>query len=254
MLEKYERPMTEEERARLAEPPKSDADIPTLAHSLLEISPRLAFLLFVALCFGALGWLIGFGRDVASWRVVLGGIVAIVPIFICLLVALIRIGVVVFLHRASDLIVEAVQPVVASEVQKVVADGRASVCRISAVGAIVIEESKYNSGWIVIHDLGDGTSFWIWQEEFPDPDAGSFIDRLPQKFEIVRTTVDRFWLGLANCEGKLEPELRLRGGRDLPAAFFERDDWPESESLLPGRPRDVLARLGYQEHGPSTGA
>ena len=130
------------------------------------------------------------------------------------------------------------EQVVAQHPPQALIDGRASVRRISAVGAIVIEDGEYDFGWIAIYDLGDGTSCWICEEDFRD--AGGFydaakeslIDRLPQNFEIVRTAAEGIWLGLTNCEGKLEPELRIRD-RDLPARFFDRGDWPQSKPSCP---------------------
>ncbi len=111
---------------------------------------------------------------------------------------------------------------------------------------IVVEQSKYDFGSIVIYDLGDGTSFLMWEQDLYDPEDGYFTDRLPQKFEIVRTAAHGLWLGLANLEGKLEPELKI-ADEDLPEEFFCRRDLPKSEIVVPGRPREVLVRWGYEE-------
>jgi hypothetical protein len=253
MLQKYERPMTEEERARLAEWHTSSAFIPTPRQLWSGMGTPLVALIMLALFFCALGRLIGFSGNVPVWRVVLATIVAGVPMVACVIGALILIFVYMGLYRANTWLRANFGQVVEQQTLIAVGDGRVSVCQVSAVGAIVIGDSEYGFGTILIYDLGDGTSFWLCEADIRDSADGSLNDRLPQKFEIVRTSTDGIFINLANCEGKLEPELRIRD-TDLPEDFFESGDSPESESVLPGRPREVLARLGYQEHGPSTGA
>jgi hypothetical protein len=134
----------------------------------------------------------------------------------------------------------------APQIRLALEDGRASVCRVKAVGAIVIEEyMEEDLGSAVLFDLGDGTSFYMRGGEIYDFEDEPFIFRLPSQFDLVRTAANDLWLGLVNCAGSLEPELTV-SMKDMPEEYVWGDS-PASESVLPGRPRDVLSRLGYED-------
>ena len=132
------------------------------------------------------------------------------------------------------------------QIREALEDGRAVVCRIGAVGVTVVEQGQYELGSIVIYDLGDGRSFLMWSHDFYYSDDQNFTADLPQTFEIVRTAVYGLWLGLANCEGQLEAELKI-WDEEMPEESLDHSNLPKSESVVPGCPRDVLARWGYQE-------
>jgi hypothetical protein len=238
--------MTAEERAGLAESLARPRRARSVAHMLRWLAIWLAVLPAGICVFGGLGWLIGFSDDVPTWRGVLAIVVAATPIFACLMISLMGAGAVIGHYRDCGRYEKDFERTYAPQMREALANGRATVCRISAVGVIVVEESKYDFGSIVIYDLGDGTSFLMWEQDLYNPEDGYFTNQLPQKFEIARTAAHRLWLGLANLEGKLEPELKIYD-EDLPEEFFYRRDSPKSESVVPGRPREVLAAFGYEE-------
>jgi hypothetical protein len=237
--------MTAEERVGLVESLARPRPARSVAHMLRWLAIWLAVLPAGICIFGGLGWLIGLSDDMPMWRVVLAVVVVTLPIFACLIVSLMGAGAVIGHYRDCGRYERNFERTYAPQMREALANGRATVCRISAVGVIVVEESKYDFGSIVIYDLGDGTSFLMWEQDLYDSDGGDFTDQLPQKFEIVRTAAHGLWLGLANREGKLEPELRIRD-EDLPEEFFHRRDSPKSETVVPGGPREVLAGLGYE--------
>ena len=116
---------------------------------------------------------------------------------------------------------------------------------------IVVEQSQFDLGSIVIYDLGDGRSFLMWADDFYYLDDRNFTAHLPQQFEIIRTAAHGLWLGLANCEGELEAEFKI-WDEDMPGKSFDRRNLPTSESVVLGEPREVLARWGYEEDEQQT--
>jgi hypothetical protein len=237
--------MTADERATLADSLARPRPVRSFWDMLRWLAVWLAVLPVGICVFGGLGWLIGVSDDMPIWRIVLVVVVAVLPIFVCLIVSVMGAGAVVGHYRDCGRYERDFQQVDGPRIREALENGGAVVCRISAEGVIVVEESKYDFGSIVIYDLGDGTSFVMWEQDLYNPEDGYFTDQLPQRFEIVRTAAHGWWLGLANCAGKLEPELRL-WDEDLPEEFFFRRGSPKSETVVPGRPRDVLARWGYE--------
>ena len=199
----------------------------------------LVLLIVGVLAFGGLGRWIGFTGDVPRWLAVLAGVVAAVPTFVCLIVCGIGALSAISEYQANTFCKTRFDQTHAPVLRQALEDGRASACRISAVSVIVFDMSHLEySDSSVIYDLGDGPSFYM-SEDVYDSDVQSLINRLPRQFEIVRTAAHGLWLGLDNCEGTLEPELRI-----CDEQFLCDRELPESESVVPGRPREVLRAFG----------
>jgi hypothetical protein len=194
---------------------------------------------------GGLGWLVPFAARLPNWCAPLVG--AIPP-------AVIYGGPILWLVAAGAFVrgwrkiraKKKFQQTCAPQIREALEDGRAVVCRIGAVGVIVVEQSQDELGSILIYDLGDGRSFLMWSHDFYYSDNRNFTAELPQTFEIVRTAAQGLWLGLANCEGQLEAELKI-WDEETPEESLDPSKLPGSESVVPGCPREVLARWGYQE-------
>jgi len=238
--------MTAEERAALAESLSRPRPSPSFAHTCRWLTFCFAAFIVSIVIFGGLAWLIAPANGGSEWRMALSIAAFFILVFLCLPVCLLAARDVLGDYRRARQSKRDYERTYAAQMREALENGRAAVCRIRAVGVIVVEQSKYDFGSIVIYDLGDGTSFLMWEQDLYDPEEGYFTDQLPQKFEIVRTAAHDLWLGLANFEGNLEPELSILD-EDLPAALFYRRDSPKSESVLPGRPHEVLARWGYEE-------
>jgi hypothetical protein len=245
MLETYERLMTAEERAGLAKSLARPCPPPSLAHLCRRLAFCFAAFIASAVVFGGLAWAIAPGDRGSDWRMALSIAAFFLLVCLCLPVCLLVAVDLIGNYRRARQHARGYAQTYAGQKREALENGRAAVSRISAVGVIVVEESKYDFGSIVIYDLGDSTSFLMWEQDLYDPEEGYFTDSLPQKFEIVRTAAHGLWLGLANLEGKLEPELRIRD-EDLPEALFYHRNSPKSESVVLGRPREVLARFGYE--------
>jgi hypothetical protein len=238
VLEKYDRPLTATERARLAE--LLDPQWPTRGNMLRWLCLWLAILVIgISILAGIAVWFDG--RP--GWRVVLAGLLAGVTFSVCvvacygayLLVTGYRHGVREATHFAQE---------TAPRIRDALQEGRASVCRVTSEGVIVIEEFlEEDLGSAYIFDLGDGTSYYLRGVEY-DFDEESDIFLLPSRFALVRTATNHIWLGVFNREGRLEPELTV-SMKEMPHEYVWGDSLA-SESVLPGRPREILARLGYQ--------
>jgi hypothetical protein len=243
MLEKFERPVTAEERASLAESLAKPCPPPSSARLCRRLAFCLAAFVVSAVVFGGLAWGIAPGEGGSDWRMALSIAALFLLVFLCLPVCLLASCDMLGDYRRARQSKRSYDQTDAPHMREALENGRATVCRISAV---VVEMSKYDLGSIVLYDLGDGTSFLMWEQDLYDPEDGYFTDQLPQKFEIVRTEAHGLWLGLANCEGKLDPELSIFD-EDLPQEFYYRRDSPKSERVVLGRPREVLAGWGYEE-------
>jgi hypothetical protein len=248
VLEHDERQLTAEERAKLAARLARGVSAPDLAHMVYRLAGWLVLLIVGVLAFGGLGRWIGFSGDGPGWLAALAGLVATVPTIVCLIVCGIGALSAIIEYQVATFGKTRFDQTHAPVLRQALEDGRASVCRISAVGVIVIDMRHldgFNSS--VIYDLGDGTSFSMSEEDC-DADVQSLINRLPRQFEIVRTAAHGLWLGLANCEGTLEPELRICDGQIL----YDRE-LPRSESVVPGGPREVLESWRYEEDSRGAG-
>jgi hypothetical protein len=246
MLEKYERPMTADEHAALAASLARPCRAPSFARMCRRLAFWFAAFMVSVVIFGGLAWLIAPAVDGPAWRMALSIAAFVILVLLCLPICLLASCDVLGDYRRARQSKRSYDQTDAPHMQDALESGRAAVCRISAVGVVVVEMSKYDLGSIVLYDLGDGTSFLMWEQDLYDPEDGYFTDQLPQKFEIVRTAAHGLWLGLANCEGKLEPELSIFD-EDLPQEFYYHRDSPKSERVVLGRPREVLAGWGYEE-------
>ena len=133
------------------------------------------------------------------------------------------------------------------QIREALEHGRAVVCRIGAVGVIVVEQSQYELGSILIYDLGDGRSFLMWSHDFYYSDNRNFTAELPQTFEIVPDGSTGTVAGpcqLRRPTGGRTENLGRRGAR---RDRLDHRNLPRSESVVSGCPRDVLARWGYQK-------
>jgi hypothetical protein len=246
VLEKYERPITAEERAALAESLARGSASPGWWGMAGWLAIALATVVVEFRVFaGGLGWLIPFAARLPNWLAPAVGAIPPVVMFWGPIVWLVAAG--MFFRgwrkmRAKREFEQTRGP----QIREALEDGRAVVCRVAAVGVIVVEQSQHELGSIVIYDLGDDRSFLMWAHDFYYLDDRNFTARLPQQFEIVRTAAHGLWLGLANCEGQLEAELRI-WEEDMPEQFLDRGNLPTSESVVFGGPREVLAGWGYRE-------
>ncbi|HBC64385.1 MAG TPA: hypothetical protein DC058_24620 [Planctomycetaceae bacterium] len=130
----------------------------------------------------------------------------------------------------------------ASAIRAAIDNGLACVCRVRSDSVVVVQEDE-DGGSAYIFDLGDGSSLYLrGQEYFPDLESSPWPAR---QFEIVRTQVDRLLVGVFAGS---EPAADIREVRmsEMPESFWFADE-PESESILPGAPTEVLARLGHQQ-------
>jgi hypothetical protein len=194
---------------------------------------------------GGLGWLAPFAARLPNWCAPLVGAIPPVIMFggpilwLVAAIALFRGGRKI---RAKGEFEQTRGP----QIREALEDGRAVVCRVGAVGVIVVEQSQHEFGSILIYDLGDGRSFLMWAHDFSYLDDRNFTPQLPQQFDIVRTRLHGLWLGLANCEGELEADFKI-WDEDMPEQSFDRSNLPTSESVVLGEPREVLAGFGYEE-------
>ncbi len=238
--------MTAEERAALAESLARGSASPSWWGMVCWLALGLVMVVVEIRVFGGgLGWLVAFGARLRNWGFPLIGVIPPVVMFG---------GPIVWLFAATAFFTrlrkleakKEFERTRAPQIRQALEDGRAVVCRVGAVDVIVVEQSQYELGSIVIYDLGDGRSFLMWSHDFYDSDDRYFTPQLPQQFDIIRTAAHGLWLGLANCAGQLEAELKI-WDEDMPEEALERHHIPASESVVFGGPREVLARWGYVE-------
>jgi hypothetical protein len=237
VLEKYERPLTADERAILNAQLESGSQ-PRREEVWRRLLLCLAILMLgIVALVGLAAWLDG----KPHWVGALGTVLAILIVIVCVAAgcgAWIKIA----SYRADVFYATQFIQQTSPQIRAALENGRASVCRVTAVAVIVIEEyleEDMGSGYL--YDLGDGTSFYLRGHEYDlDEGAGFFV---PRQFEIVRTAENDLWLGIFHVDGRLEPELQV-SMKEMPQEYVWHD--PQSESVLPGRPREVLSRLGYR--------
>jgi hypothetical protein len=126
-------------------------------------------------------------------------------------------------------------------------NGQACVCRVRSDSVVVVQEDE-DEGSAFIFDLGDGSSFYLrGQEYFPELESSPWPAR---QFEIVRTKVGGLLMGVF---AGLETVADIREVRmsEMPGSFWFADE-PESESILPGAPTEILARLCHQQSARGT--
>jgi hypothetical protein len=247
VLEKYERPMTAEERAALAESLARGSASPGWWGMACWLAIALAMVVVEIRVFGGgLGWLIAFGARLPNWCAPLVAAIPPAVMFWGPILWLVAAGM-FFRGWRKIRVKKEFEQTRGPQIREALEDGRAVVCRIGAVGVIVVEQSQYDFGSILIYDLGDGRSFLMWSHDFYYSDDRNFTAGLPQQFEIIRTAAHGLWLGLANCAGQLEAELRI-WEEDMPEQSLDRSNLPPSESVVFGGPRDLLARWGYHAH------
>jgi hypothetical protein len=238
VLETYERPLTDDERAILnvqlesgAQPPRNEV----WCWSFLCLAILGVGILALV---GLVTWLEGRPVLVGSF----GTVLAIVIVVVCIAAGC-GAWIVIASQRADVFYATQFVQENAPQIRAALENGRASVCRVTAVGVIVIEEyleEDMGSGYL--YDLDDGTSFYLRGHEYDLDDQGDGTF-LPRQFEIVRAAENDLWLGIFNVAGRLEPELHV-SMREMPE-WYVWDD-PQPESILPGRPREILSRLGYR--------
>jgi hypothetical protein len=243
--------MTAEERAALAESLARGSASPGWWGMACWLAIGLVMVVVEFRVFGGgLGWLIPFGARLPNWCAPLVGAIPPVVMFG---------GPIVWLFAAGAFFrgfrkIEAkkkFEQTRGPQIRDALADGRAVVCRVGAVGVIVVEQSQNELGSIVMYDLGDGRSFLMWSHDFYYSDDRYFTPQLPQQFDIIRTAAHGLWLGLANCEGQLEAELKI-WDEDMPEDALDPHNMPASESVVFGGPREVLTRWGYEEDARKT--
>lgn len=246
MLEKYERSLTAGERAALSESLARGGASPGWWAMAGWLAIIVAMVVIEFRAFGGgWGWLIPLRARLPNWGAPLVG--AILPLvmfggpIVCLVAGAAILRGVRRLEARKEF-----EKTQGPQIRQALEDGRAVVCRVEATGVIVVEQSHYELGSIVIYDLGDGRSFLMWSHDFYYSDDRYFSPQLPQQFDIIRTAAHGLWLGLANCAGQLDAELII-WDEEMPDAPFERSNLPASESIVFGRPQDVLAGWGY--HG-----
>lgn len=236
VLETYERPLTADERAILNVQLESGSQ-PRREEVWRFFLCLATFMLGISALVGLVAWLEGRPLLVGA----LGTVLAIVIVIACIAAGC---GAWIVIARQRHDIFYATQFVqeTAPQIRAALENGRASVCRVTAVGVIVIEEYReedMRSGYL--YDLDDGTSFYVRGHEYDLDEGDGFF--LPRQFEIVRTAENDLWLGIFNVAGRLEPELHV-SMRDMPEGYVWED--PQPESILPGRPHEVLSILGYR--------
>jgi hypothetical protein len=122
--------------------------------------------------------------------------------------------------------------------------GGASVCLVTSDRVIVIEEFE-DEGSAFIYDLGDGTSFFLRGEDYVPENADGTAGPWPaRRFEIVRSAANDLLVGVFGASGRLEP-IQTVPMKEMPESFWSGEE-PRSETVLPGRPEEILKRLGHQ--------
>ena len=130
---------------------------------------------------------------------------------------------------------------VAPGIQAALNNGQASVGSVTSDCAIVIEEYE-DEGSAYIYDLGDGTSLYLrGQEYYPEAKDVPWPAR---QFDIVRTSFDGRLVGIFTGN---EPVAVIRTVpvAEMPEGFWSADE-PKTETILPGRPDEILKRLGHR--------
>jgi hypothetical protein len=118
--------------------------------------------------------------------------------------------------------------------------GGASVCSVTSNRVLVIEESE-DEGSAYIYDLGDGTSLYLRGQDYQPEDG-----RAPwpaRRFEIVRTGTDNRLVGIFGSDEALKP-FQVIPMAEMPESFWFADE-PQTETVLEGRPEDIVRRLGH---------
>ena len=236
MLEKYERPFNVAERASLAAgldrgPPSRRRMLRWLSIWLAIVAVGILILSCIALLFD--------GKP--GWPALIGAVLAGVTFVACIIAGYCAYAVVAGYRRTVYYAANFAQKT-APQIRAALQDGRTSVCRVTSVGVIVIEEFE-DEGSAFIYDLGDGTCLYLRGE-------GYYLDNVPgtswpvRQFDLVRAAANDLWLGVFNRERRLEPELEV-SMEEMPREYAWGDS-PRSESVLPGRPSDVLSQLGYK--------
>jgi hypothetical protein len=246
MLEKYERPMTAAERAGLVELLVRGSASPGWFRMACWLVIGLGMVVVEFRVFGGgLAWLLPLAARLPNWGAPLVGAIPPAVMFGGPIIWLVAAG--AFFRGWQNIKArKEFEQTSGPQTREALEDGRAVVCRIDAVSVIVVEQNRDELGSIVIYDLGDGRSFVMWSHAVYYSDDRNFTAELPQTFDVVRTRAHGLWLGLANCEGQLEAELKI-WDEEMPGEPLDPGNLPKSESIVFGRPRDVLARWGYQE-------
>ena len=129
----------------------------------------------------------------------------------------------------------------APKLETALKDGQASVCRVVSESVIVIEEFE-DEGSAYVYDLGDGTSFYLrGQEYYPEDERAPWPAR---EFEIVRTKQGGRLVAIFPGREPV-PEVRMIPMTEMPESFALANE-PKTETVLPGRPDEVVKRLGHQ--------
>jgi hypothetical protein len=124
------------------------------------------------------------------------------------------------------------------QIRAALEDGRASVWCVDSESAILIDDLE-DEDPVCIYDLGDGTSLYLRGDDYRPEDTNAPWPA--RHFEIVHTALDGRLLGIFSAREKLE-RVRVIHASEMPASFFALDE-PTSESILPGHPEAVLAKL-----------
>jgi len=129
----------------------------------------------------------------------------------------------------------------APRVRAALEDGRASVCSITSDRVVFIEAFEDEDS-VYIFDLGDSTSFFIRGQDYsPENDEEPWP---AHQFEIVRTVLNDQMVGIFSARGRIE-NMRKISMAEMPESFWSCDE-PKTETILSGKPDEILSRLGYK--------
>jgi hypothetical protein len=130
------------------------------------------------------------------------------------------------------------------EICKALEQGGASVCRVTS-GRVMVIEGNEDEEAAYIYDLGDGTSFILRGEDYcPETADGADAPWPAGRFEIVRSAANDLLVGVFAGGERLEPAQTV-SMKEMPESFWSGEE-PKTETVLPGRPEEVLKRLGYK--------
>lgn len=232
MLQKFQRPLTENERRRLEHVPAGGNLSSTLGWFGLWTAV-LAVCLFV------------FVKALSREGGPTGVWIALIPfVFIVGILAFYAAYMVVSGHlRLSGCRRQFVREW-APKIRAALEHGGASVCSVTSDRVIMIKEFE-DEGSAYIYDLGDGTSFFLRGDDyFPEGPEGTNDQWPAKRFEIVRMAANDLLVGVYGASERLEP-VQTVPMNEMPESFCFADE-PRTETVLPGRPEEILKRLGHQ--------
>lgn len=240
MLNELTRPFTETERQELAaqlDAPRSVTWGGTLKRFFLWISICLVSVYLVALFWS----LVDMGKLKIGPLVTILGVLASILLGITALIALYVAANIIQDHFITSANAKSFEQEWAPKLRAALDDGQASILQVTSDRVICLEPFD-DEAQAYIYDLGDGTCLFLHGQEYYPED----FDNTPwpaKEFELVRTAVGHLFITIHNARGKPE-HVRVVEMDEMPSDFVWGNE-PATQSILPGTPDEVLARLGH---------